>query len=265
MGLTRSDEHASDFQANGIHPLVGDVLDVASLTCLNSDDNRPFDTLLYAVARDRESTITMRDLYLRGLENVLSRIVPMPQRLIYISSTSVYGQDSGEWVDESSICHPTQENGRICHAAEELLWNMLRSHPECRGTVLRLAGIYGPGRLIARAAAIKAGEPIRGNPEAWLNLVHVDDAVRAVMMVDKQVSARETYLVVDNAPLKRQDYYRTLAKLLNAPEPHFENADNVPQSGTNKRCSNRKLRETLRFEFERPNALAALANVLFDA
>ncbi|MEX1232072.1 MAG: SDR family oxidoreductase [Planctomycetaceae bacterium] len=269
--LTRSHERAGELRAEGIDPLVGDVMDSSSLACLNDDNRRPFDTLLYAVARDRGAAVTMHDLYLYGLRNVLSRLAPMPRRLIYISSTSVYGQDDGEWVDESSPCEPAQENGRTCLDGEKLLWDHLGAHPESQGVILRLAGIYGPGRLVVRAAAIQAGEPIRGNPAAWLNLIHVDDAVRAVVAADERGTAGETYLVVDDEPLRRRDYYGALARFLSAPEPTFEPLPNsavlakTATSGTNKRCSNRKLRDVLQVELAYPTISTGLPDALHQA
>ena len=87
-------------------------------------------------------------------------------------------------VDETSDCRPESENGQDCLAAEEILWEhsrSVKSDVKHSASVLRLAGIYGPGRLLRRIEQVRAGEPVAGNPEGFLNLIHVDDAVQAVL------------------------------------------------------------------------------------
>ena len=118
FALTRSGDHAADFRDAGIEPFIGDVTDSASLASLPE-----VDTLLYAVGLDRTSGQSQREVYVGGLENVLARMADRVRCFLYISSTSVYGQNAGEWVDESSECRPTSENGSVCLDAESLLRN----------------------------------------------------------------------------------------------------------------------------------------------
>ena len=91
--------------------------------------------------------IPMATVYVDGLQAALDALPTATGRIIYISSTGVYGQTSGEWVDEESECRPTREGGRVCLAAEGVL-----ASPDLgqRAVVLRLAGIYGPGRIPRR-------------------------------------------------------------------------------------------------------------------
>lgn len=241
--LTRSAKRASELLALGVEPIVGDVTDAATLAILPEAD-----TLLYAVGLDRESGKSQREVYVTGLENVLRQVAGKCRRFIYISSTSVYGQNTGEWVDESSECRPDSPNGQVCLEADQLL---LRMAPHAN--ILRLAGIYGPGRLVARVEALRAGSTLEGNPAAWLNLIQVDDAVRAALACERLGRAGQTYLVCDGHPCRREEYYTLLAWLIGAPLPL-----NLPplarggQGGSgemapelNKRCSNRRLREDL--------------------
>src|SRR5579872_5488644 len=146
FALTRRPQRALELEKSGLVPITGDVTDKASLAGLPE-----VDTLLYAVGLDRSSGHSQRDVYVRGLENVLIRVEGRARRLIYLSSTSVYGQCGGEWVDESSACEPTSPNGQVCLDAERLLQRIL---PESH--ILRLAGLYGPGRLLARIEALRA-------------------------------------------------------------------------------------------------------------
>src|SRR5687767_7961976 len=91
--LTRS--RADDFRSIGIEPIIGDVTDPASPRLPTAD------TVLYAIGLDRSSGKPMRDVYVGGLSNVIDAL-PVPRQFVYVSSTSVYGQAGGEWVDEDS-------------------------------------------------------------------------------------------------------------------------------------------------------------------
>ena len=159
---------------------------------------------------DRSSGRSFREVYLDGLRNVLDRL-PKPSRFIYVSSTSVYGQSGGEEVDETSPTEPRDENGRIVLAAEQLLRSKL---PDA--IVLRFAGIYGPGRIIRRAA-IERGEPLIGDADKWLNLIHVDDGALAILAAEEHGRAgKAAYLVADDEPVRRREFYTFMAELLKA-------------------------------------------------
>ena len=103
---------------------------------------------------------------------------------MYVSSTGVYGQCHGEEVDEESATEPVEESGRVVLEAERLLHQQL---PEA--VILRFAGIYGPGRLLRRQA-IEAGEVLVGDPEKWLNLIHVADGAAAVHAAEESAALR---------------------------------------------------------------------------
>jgi nucleoside-diphosphate-sugar epimerase len=247
--LTRSMEHAQELRRLGIEPIVGDVTEPASLSAL-----RDADTLLFAVGLDRSSGKTQREVHVDGLGNVLLRIGKNIGRVILISSTSVYGQKGGEWVDESSECRPESPNGQVCLDAERLLHERFPA-----ANILRLAGIYGPGRLIARVAELRAGLPLEGNPDAWLNLIHVDDAARAVLACSRQGKPGAIYVVADGNPIRRREYYSFLAALVGAPTPTMCQVD---AELVNKRCTNRLLREELQVTLRYPTIRVGLPDAL---
>lgn len=197
----------------GLRPIVLDV------TQGSGRDGLPeVDTVLFAVGRDRESMATMFDLQLSGLRAVLEALPVSTGRVIYVSSTGVYAQDAGEWVDEESVCKPVRDGGRACLSAERLLL----AHPRGRDAlVLRLAGLYGPGR-VPRAADIAAGRPIAGSPDAYLNLIHVSDAARTVTLAAAACPVdTRTFVVSDGHPPTRAEYAGLLATRLTAPPPLF--------------------------------------------
>ena len=173
--LTRSVERAGQLASEGFAGVIGDVLDPRSLRWLPAAE-----TVLLAVGFDRAGPHSKRAVYVDGLVNVLTEVAPRCRRAIYVSSTSVYGQTDGSCVDEASPTESIEESGRICLEAEQSLW---QHRQEMNGIVLRLAGIYGPGRLLTRIDQLRSGTPLSGNSDAWLNLIHVDDAARIVLLI----------------------------------------------------------------------------------
>ena len=172
FAVTRSAERACDLRAAGVLPIVADIVAPDTLRSLPD-----VDMLLVAVGYDRRSGLPIGQVYVDGLRNVLERVPSGIQRLLYVSSTGVYGQSDDAWVDEQSVCAPSREGGRACRHAELLL----QSHPlSQRVVILRMAGIYGPGR-IPRQKELQAGLPIAAASEGYLNLIHVEDAVTAVI------------------------------------------------------------------------------------
>ena len=129
------------------------------------------------------------------------------------------------------------EDGQICLKAEEIA--------RSKGAiVLRLSGLYGPGRLLRRIEAIRREQPITGNPDGYLNLIHVDDGARVVTALAQHNNPAATYLVTDDKPILRRTYYERLAELVGAPPPTFE-TNVVDSTAFNKRCSNARLHAEL--------------------
>ncbi len=183
FALTRSAEQAAELARHGLEPLIGDVTRPETLVHLPAAE-----TVLYAVGFDRGRADPRQDVQLEGLRHVLHALPDTIGRILYVGSTGVYGDARGAWIDEESPCRPTREAGRVLLAAEDLL----RRHPlGGRAIVLRLAGMYGPGRL-PRMADLLAGKPLTMPETGWLNLIHVDDAVRVVLAAEKRAVRRES-------------------------------------------------------------------------
>jgi nucleoside-diphosphate-sugar epimerase len=241
IALTRS--RADELRSVGVETIVGDVTDPALRL-------PAADTVLYAVGLDRSTGKSMREVYLGGLANAIQSLEA--RRFIYISSTSVYGQSDGEWMDESSPTEPADESGRVVLECEQLL---RERWPDA--IVLRFAGIYGPGRVIRRAA-VERGEPIPADPDGWLNLIHVEDGAAAVVAAAERGQPGRTYNVADDRPATRREFYSELATLLGAPEPHFAPA----AERTNRRIRNCRLRTELRVELHFPDFRTGLRDAI---
>lgn len=246
--LTR--RNADALRAVGLEPVLGDVTEPSSLSALPTAE-----TVLYAVGLDRAAGKSMRDVYVRGLENVL-RALPRTGRFVYVSSTSVYGQTNGEWVNEDAPTEPVEESGKVVLEAEQLL---RAERPDA--IALRFAGIYGPNRLLRKQPILK-GEPLVGDAEKWLNLIHVSDGAAAVLAAAERGAPGVTYNIADGGPVSRREFYTLLARLLSAPEAKFD--QRAEPGAANRRIDASKARTELgwtpRFAHSNTGLPAAVAD-----
>lgn len=218
----------------GIEPIVGDVLDPDTLKQLPEAS-----AVLYAIGFDRSTGRSMRDIYVKGLANAV-RAIRCLGPFLFISSSSVYGQTDGSWVNEDSPTEPLETSGQVVLEAERTLREL---RPDA--IVLRFAGIYGPDRILRRQALLN-GEPLVGDAEKWLNLIHVEDGASAILAAELRGQSGETYLIADNEPVRRRDFYTRSAELLGAPPAIFQ-ITAVSVVETNRRISNERAKRELEF------------------
>ena len=243
-------------QTLGIIPILADVTKPESLISMPQAD-----TVLFAVGMDRTKYDDIKTVYVDGLKNVLNRLSVRSKHLIYISSTGVYGNHDGNWIDESTTPNPIREGGKACLEAEEVI----RTSPfQSRSTVLRFAGIYGPDRVPTRNL-IESKDWKKLSANGFLNLVHVDDGANIVDVVSQQQPAGETYLVSDGQPPERKEYYEYIGKQFGIDKIPWEESIVDPKksrSGSSKRISNQKLVEAFKIKFEYPDFKSGLAHAL---
>lgn len=248
-GLVRTPSRLARLSAAGVEPIVADVAAPLPLPALPE-----VDTVVWAVGFDRTAGRSYREVHVDGLRRLLDALAGNP-RLIFVSSTGVWGRVDGQRVDEATPPHPDREAGRVLLEAEALLGG----HPKGPGTVLRLAGIYGPGRL-PRIDDLRAGRPLEADPDSWLNLIHVDDAAAVVMAVADHAGPGPLYVVSDGRPVRRRDFYARLADLVGSPPPNW-----IPPAadarGGDKRVDPRRLFAEIGPAFSHPDAIAALAGI----
>lgn len=259
FAVTRSSERAGQLAELGISPIIADVAGPVGLPPLP-----PVETALFAVGYDRTaaraSGPSIREVYAGGARRAALALTAV-ERFIYISSTGVYGQVTGEEVDEHSPCRPTREGGKAALAAEQAL----EESPVAQQLIiLRLAGIYGPGR-IPRSADLLQGKPIDAPADGFLNLIHVDDAAKIILLTEGAMPPR-TYVVSDGHPVVRGDYYRELARLLSAPAPTFVEppADSpaAQRAGSDKRVNPRRMLAELKPSLAYPSYREGLAAIV---
>jgi nucleoside-diphosphate-sugar epimerase len=259
FAVTRSSSNADLLRQSGIRPLIGDVCEPVSLKELPE-----VDLVLHSIGFDRSSHRNHEEVTVGGVQNVLNAVSDRCRQFIQISSTGVYGQSDGEWVDETSECNPSQLGGRLNLTAERFVLDRFASAGRSNANILRLAGIYGPGRLLSRVESLRARVELAGRGDSWLNLIHVDDAVTAILACASHGQPGATYNVVDDQPIKRREYFESLANLVRAPMPTF-NPDQMRDRGSggvNKRCANRKIRENLGWVPRFPSIATGLPNAV---
>jgi nucleoside-diphosphate-sugar epimerase len=262
FGTIRSEAGAATIAELGIEPILADVLNLDSLRGLPAAER-----VFYCVGFDRSTGLPMRSVYVDGLSNVLDCPLFGVSRIVYASSTGVYGQALGEWVDEATPAAPRNESGRICLEAEERLMDWAkRGNARDAAVVLRFVGLYGPGRVVRRTL-IEEGHPIPGDPDKLLNLIHIDDAASAAVAALAIDSLDPLYLVSDDRPVTRDEYYSLTASLLGAPAPRFviPNADSLEEArdATNKRVVNRRMKAGLGVKLLFPDISTGLPAALF--
>jgi len=197
-----------------------------------------------------------RHSYKDSMQNVLRALKRPPGCFVYTSSTSVYAQTDGGWVMEDSPTEPTYDNGRILLETEHLLADgCIGKFP---GIVLRLSGIYGPGRLHGLEQMRKGVISLPGKGSHWKNQIHRDDAVGALVHVLNHFAgsspAFHCFNVSDDEPVSRADYVAWLCHHLKRSPPSFqpgESAGRRTDFQSHRRISNRKLRD-LGWELQYP-------------
>jgi nucleoside-diphosphate-sugar epimerase len=258
--ITRIPRRADDFGRDGYNAIVADVTQPETLARLPAAD-----TVLFSVGFDKTAGQSIADVYTSGVRNVLSALSDSTERFIYISTTGVFGPAAGQWVDEATPPDPRRDGGRASLAAEKIL--AAHSIGKCT-VILRLAGIYGPGR-VPFLDKLRGGEPIAAPSDGWLNLIHVDDAADAVVAADHLTPFGEfprIYCVSDGEPVPRAEYYGEVARQISAPPPQFvepgHDSPRAARAESNRRVSNARMLAELRVTLTYPDYRAGLAAIL---
>ncbi len=207
--LVRSPGGAERLRASGIEPVPGDLDDRASLAALPVDES----IIYYFVPPPAHGVDDPR------LHAFLDAIGPQtrPHRLVLLSTTGVYGDCVGMWIDEERPPNPQTDRARRRLAAEQELqgWAHARGVPFA---ILRVAGIYGPGRLPIER--LQRGSPVLREAESpWSNRVHVDDLVTACLAAADQNDSGRVYNISDGHPTTMTDYFNRVADACGLPRP----------------------------------------------
>jgi len=236
----------------------------ADLRIPNTLRNLPLiDDVFYLAGPDGRTDGQYRAIYVDGLRYLLGALRQQGQsvrRFFLASSTSVYAQHDGEWVDEESATAPTDFSGRAVLEGEELVRKNAARWPV---TIVRFAGIYGPGRtrLLQSVLDGKATYPAGG--PAFTNRIHRDDCARVLVHLMERRKVDELYLATDDDPAEGRIVHQWLASELHAPPPRAV-TDETGAHSSNKRCCNERLKET-GFTFRYPTFREGYASFMSRA
>jgi len=230
-------------QPGSINYVAADITLAADLEKLSSE----FDVVFFILSAGSRNEQSYRDIYDTGLNNLLRFFEQKNSkpRWIFVSSTSVYDQNNGEWIDETSLAQPTNGTSRWIRQAEQTLQLL-----SPKNIIVRFSGIYGPGReyLLRTAQQVPL---IQQSPPYYTNRIHQDDCVGVLTFLLEQHLAgavlQSCYLASDDDPAPMWDVIAWLAAAMNCPPPQVKQVpDNAPM---NKRCNNQRLK-SLGYQFK---------------
>ncbi|WP_053270190.1 SDR family oxidoreductase [Pseudomonas chlororaphis] len=220
--------------------VIGVAGDLFSEQCPAAWPTTPLDYLVYSAAATEHDEAGYRAAYVEGLTHVLGWLKQngqSPKRLLFVSSSSVYGQKDGEWIDETSPAQAGGYSGRLMLKAEQVA---LQSG--IPASLVRLTGIYGPGRewLLNQ---VRQGYRVAIDPPLYGNRIHADDAaglLAFLLQADRRgVQLEDCYIGVDDAPVPLAEVVGWLREYLGVTE--WADNSSVRRSGS-KRCSNARAR-----------------------
>ncbi|MEO6697066.1 MAG: SDR family oxidoreductase [Gammaproteobacteria bacterium] len=243
-GLARSQASHARLVEKGISAVPGDLDDILSLVALPVHN-----TLIYYFAPPPE----------RGgadsrIQHFLSAIPPNrpPCKIIYLSTSGVYGDHQGGWVDEDTLPNPQTPRAQARISAETAVLNWGHAH-DVPVVILRVGGIYGPGRLPIER--IKQGQPVvRATEAPYTNRIHADDLAQICLAAAERGADRRIYNVCDGEHSTMTDYFHAVADALGLPRPpeislaeaqKILNPAMLSYVNESRRMDNRRMREEL--------------------
>ncbi|RWU26811.1 NAD(P)-dependent oxidoreductase [Pseudomonas alkylphenolica] len=221
----------------GVTPVAADLLEAQCPVTWPVDTP---DYVVYCSAASQRDEAGYKAAYVEGLRHVLSWLVERgqkPRRLLFVSSSGVYAQQDGEWIDEASEAKPENYRGRVMLDAEKLA---LAS--DLPTTIVRLTGIYGPGR-VSTIEQVRQGYRVTEEPPLYANRIHAEDAAGLLAFLikadDQGQALEDCYIGVDDAPAPLAEVVAWLRQHMGVTE--WSEQERVRRTGS-KRCSNARAR-----------------------
>lgn len=259
-GLSRSACAEADLKSVGILPLVADITVPGSLFRFSSD----YDWVVLSVSASGGGADQYEQVYLHGTRHLVSWLSESPpSKFVFTGSTSVYGQTDGSWVDENSPTEPLSATAQLLVRTEQML---LRAADETGlpAVILRVAGIYGPGRASWIDRLRNGNARIAGADDCFLNMIHRDDVAGAIHAALVQGQKGRVYNAVDDLPVTRMDLLQWLSLRTHKRMPPEVDTSEFPnkRSFSNKRVCNRRIKIELGYQFQFPTYKEGYESVL---
>jgi nucleoside-diphosphate-sugar epimerase len=259
FGLRRSALAGAELRAAGLTPVPADITRPETFAQVPRD----FDWVVNCAASGGGTAADYRRVYLEGNRNLIAHLAGVPLRkLVYTSSTSVYAQNDGSVVTETSPVTPEADTAKVLVEAENLLLAAAVNERQFPAAILRVAGIYGPGRGYAFKQFLHGEARLEGDGARMMNMIHRDDLIGVIIAALERGEPGNIYNAADNEPVSQRKFYGWLAGELKQPLPPTvaADADKWRKRGvTNKWVSNAKLRAELKYTFKFPNFRAGYA------
>jgi len=217
---------------DGVLPVRADLLDPATLANLPAD----IDRLVYMPTPASRDLPGYEAIFIHGWNNLWAGLKQAPARTLLVSSTAVYGEDQGAIVNEETEPGPTRFNGKVLLEMERLAGTCTENL-----VVVRISGIYGPGRERLIRLAASDGLEVQQYPPEFTNRIHRDDAAAALKHLLEIDAPEALYLATDDLPAPRFEVLSWLAGAQGHELPKGLVAENA---GQGKRVSNRRLRKS---------------------
>lgn len=239
-----------------VHPNVawrqGDVTQAQGLPW----EEGPYTDVVYSVSSSHGDSLAYEKAYVQGLQSVMPHLKPLPslRRFVYLSSTGVYGQNEGQWVDESMPIDPPGKNPQLLVQAENVVLEASQRWG-IPGVVLRLSGIYGPNRCHALQRLLSGMVQLELPGDRWVNMIHQQDVVRTILATFIHGPAGSVFNVSDDCPVAQKELYEWIASEVGCPSPQWVHAGALKKNKrqvTHKRVSNQKIKSVLGVRLKYP-------------
>ncbi len=258
--LRRSEASLTALGALGFEPIRADLTQAASLRDIRAD----WDWVVQCTAPAHPDVDTYETAYLQSTRTLLAWVDRVALRaFLFTSSTSVYGQEDGSWITESSPAEPSSATARALVRTEHEVLAASSSGLPTR--ILRVAGIYGPDRN--RIAALRRGEGIPGDRRHYVNMIHRDDVASAMVRVLERGVSGGIYHASDGTPVLRGEFLEWLARQLGIEPPPpvpFRTTAGARMGGHKRLCIDR-LKHELGWEPRYPSFREGYAALLHAA
>jgi len=249
FGTTRNVDTADLLKENNITPLMWS--DHTSIKAVIKRANY----ILHSIA----PTVVGDPVYEKFSEDIIARSINLSW-FGYLSTTSVYGNHDGQWVDEKTPVNPSSNRG-LLRVYTENTWARINNLPL---HIFRLAGIYGAGR--SPLDKIRSGKAqLISKPGQFFSRIHVEDIAQVLKASIEMPNRGSIYNVCDDMPAAPDEVLAYAAKLLNYPEPpriDFEEAELSPMAKSfysdNKRVNNHLIKNEFSLALKFPNFKAGL-------
>jgi nucleoside-diphosphate-sugar epimerase len=238
---------AGELESLGIKPISMDISQAGEWQKIQG----PFDWIVNLVSSGKGGAEEYRRVYAEGNRNLSAWAKNNSvKKIVYASSTSVYGQKDGSAVKESSSTDPAGDTGKILLDAERILLEA-----GLPAVVLRVAGIYGPERGHLFKQYLKGEARIPGKGDRIINMIHRDDLVEVIIAALKNGRGGEIYNVADDEPIALVHFFRWLAETLGKWMPPTVPEELEPErkrAVTSKKVQNRKMKVELGVQLKYP-------------